>query len=127
MAAARAGASSAQPGRNSSRSVRANIRLLLPSGALAPLRDCFGRRKRKGEEGASLFSLRDLVRSTPGCPLLGRPFIDRPLFVRSSCNRHYVHIFAAELAIAERDTAVRKCEERVILAHADVRARVPLR
>ena len=62
-----------------------------------------------------------------GCPLLGRPFIDRPLFARSSCKRHNMHVLAAEFAVAERHTAVGKGEKGMILAHADAGARVPLR
>src|SRR5690348_14563663 len=37
-----------------------------------------------------------------------------------------MHIFAAKLAIAERDAAVGKREQGVILAEPDVAARVPL-
>src|SRR6476659_2642654 len=37
-----------------------------------------------------------------------------------------MHVFAAKLAVTERDAAVRKGEKRVILAQADVVARVPL-
>ena len=81
---------------------------------------------KKGEEGASLFSLVTL-RSTLGCPLPGWPFIDQPLCVFLGHNRHDVHIFAAELAVAKRDGAIGKSKEGVILAHADVAARVPLR
>src|SRR5438045_8021882 len=36
-----------------------------------------------------------------------------------------MHVFAAELAVAERDAAVGKREQGVILADADVVARVP--
>src|SRR3546814_1506575 len=48
---------------------------------------------------------------------------DRPLF---GCFRHGVdrHIFAAKLAIVESDLAVGGCEQRVVLAHADVDARI---
>src|SRR3546814_12443112 len=48
---------------------------------------------------------------------------DRPLF---GCFRHGVdrHIFAAKLAIVESDVAFGGCEERVVLAHADVDARI---
>ena len=38
-----------------------------------------------------------------------------------------MYVLAAEFAVAERHTAVRKGEKGVILAHADVLARVPLR
>ena len=81
---------------------------------------------KKGEEGASLFSLVTL-RSTLGCPLLGWPLIDQPLCVFLGRNRHDVHVFATKLAISERNTAVGESKEGVILAHADVIARVPLR
>src|SRR5690348_7418238 len=37
-----------------------------------------------------------------------------------------MHVFAAELAVAECDAAVGKCKERVVLADADIAARVPL-
>src|SRR4051795_3284200 len=37
-----------------------------------------------------------------------------------------MHVFAAELAVAERDLAVGKRKEGMILAQADVVARVPL-
>ena len=67
------------------------------------------------------------LRSTLGCPLLGWPLIDQPLCVFLGRNRHDVHVFATKLAISERDRAVGKSKEGVILAHADVAARVPLR
>ena len=35
-------------------------------------------------------------------------------------------VFAAKLAVAKRDLAVGKCKKRMILAQADVVARVPL-
>jgi hypothetical protein len=38
-----------------------------------------------------------------------------------------VHVFATKLAISERNRAVGESKEGVILAHADVAARVPLR
>src|SRR5438552_13608050 len=38
-----------------------------------------------------------------------------------------MHVFAAELAVAERDATVGKREQGVILADADVVARVPFR
>jgi hypothetical protein len=38
-----------------------------------------------------------------------------------------VDVFATKLAVAERDLPVGKCKKRVILAQADVVARVPLR
>src|SRR5690348_6421875 len=38
-----------------------------------------------------------------------------------------MHVFAAELAVTERDLAVGKREKRMVLAQADVVARVPLR
>src|SRR6185369_6497704 len=41
--------------------------------------------------------------------------------------RHNMHVFAAELAVAERDLAVGKRKEGMVLAQADVVARVPLR
>src|SRR3954465_8396199 len=37
-----------------------------------------------------------------------------------------MHVLAAELAISERDLAVGKCKEGMVLAQADVRPRVPL-
>src|SRR3954466_10808207 len=37
-----------------------------------------------------------------------------------------MHVFAAELAISERDLAVGKCKKGMVLAQADVVARVPL-
>ncbi len=37
-----------------------------------------------------------------------------------------MHVFAAELAVTERDLAVGKRKKRVVLAQADVVARVPL-
>src|SRR5690349_3484923 len=38
-----------------------------------------------------------------------------------------MHVFATELAVTKRDGAVRKREQGVILAHAHVGTRVPLR
>src|SRR5688572_719879 len=132
MARASAGASSAQPGLNNSRSVRANMTnfLLLSSCPLGPLCFSFGRRNEKGRRGGFpllpfrvRFSGPDL-----GCPLWERPVSDRSLcFRRLRHNRLDVHIFAAELAVAETDATVDQCKKGMILAQADVVARVPLR
>src|SRR3546814_7163 len=86
--------------------------------------------KKKGRPGATRLPLfepgfrlgrKGRLRVVPG----GRPRPGRPLFggVRHGVDRH---IFAAELAVVESDAAVRGREQRVVLAHADVDARIDL-
>ena len=62
--------------------------------------------------------------------LPGHPLVDNPLsIIRLFCGfRHEVdgHIFAAELALVEFHFAIDERKQGMILAHADVTARVGL-
>ena len=89
----------------------------------------FVKNKRKGEEGASLFSLfKSLFGSRLGCPLRERPFIDRSRLFRGFRHNGFdVDVFATKLAIAETHATVGECKKRMVFAQADVVARVPLR
>src|SRR5258705_166392 len=93
IAVASAGASSAKPGLSSSLGVLANITLLLVRPVEAA-DDIFGRRKRKGGEGASLFSLvvsilSDLVRAAP---LWERSLPDRSYDVASVIGMTWTYL-----------------------------------
>ena len=86
--------------------------------------------KKKGSTGVTRLPLFELCfrllaeRTAPGHPLVDDPG-NRPLFggFRHGVDRH---IFAAKLAIVESDLALGGCEQRVVLAHANVDTRVNL-
>ncbi len=87
----------------------------------------FRGRNEKGEEPWRLLSLEFGSRTeTWSRPSGGRPFIDASLF---RCFRRLRHVdadeLAAELAVAKRDPAVGKRKEGMVLADADVGARIP--
>ena len=84
----------------------------------------FRGRQKKRERGRPLSLESVLLREPRAAPSWDDPLSIVPYSAALACRHVYIDEFAAKLAVAERDAAGGKREQGMVLADADVRARI---